>query len=106
MRFNFAKRIWWWWFGCSDWWTPGYITKLGWDVNVKSMEEAELLKISVVCFIIWLEPNWEVAISMLHPSKVSISFWYQPCIFALKPPNTTIRNGFCLQCVPNEVLNF
>ena len=84
MRLNFAKTFWWWQFGCSDGWTSECITQLGWDVKVKSMQEAELLKICVGCFILWLKPNWEVPVSILHPSKVVISFWYQPYIFALK----------------------
>ena len=66
---------------------------LGWDVKSKPMQEAELLKTCVGSFIIWLKPNWEFAISVLHPSKAVISFWYQPCIHALKSPNTTIRNA-------------
>ena len=92
MRLNFAKTIWWWQFECTDGWTQECITKLGWDVKIQSMQESELLKICVGFFIIWLKPNWEVAISILHSSKVVISFWCKPCILALKSPNTTVRN--------------
>ena len=52
------------------------------------MEEAELLKICVGSFIFGLN---------LTPSKVAISLWYQPSILALKPPNTTIRNGLLFE---------
>ena len=85
-----VRTIWWWQFGCSDRWMPGRITKLGWDVKIRSMQEAELLKICVGSFIIWL--SLEFAISILNPSKAVISFWYQNCILALKSPITTIRN--------------
>ena len=53
---------------------PECIAKLGWDVKIKSMQEAELLKVCVGSLIIWLKLNWEVAISILHPSKVVTSF--------------------------------
>ena len=59
-------------------------------------QEAELLKICVSSFIIWLKLNWEVAISTLDPSKCVISFWYQPRILALKSSNTTTRNWLLL----------
>ena len=92
MRLNFTK-IWWWQFGCCDGWTPECITKLGWDVKIKTMKEAELLKLCVGSFIIWLKLDWEVVISVLNSSKVVTSFWYQPWILASKSPNTTIRHG-------------
>ena len=92
MRLNFAKTIWWWQFGCTNGWTPECITKLGRDVKIKSMQEVKLLKICVGSFNIWFRLNREVAISILDLSKVFILFWYQLCFFALKSPNTTIRN--------------
>ena len=78
---------------------PECITKLGKNVKIKSMLKAELLKICVGFFIIWLKLNCQVAKLILHPSKVIILFWYQPGILALKLPNTTIGNGSCVQCV-------
>ena len=71
------------------------------------MQEAELLKICVDSFIIWLKPNWEVAILILHPSKVVIPFWYLPCIPALKSPN---RNGLlfamCSKLISKFLMKF
>ena len=58
--------------------------KLRWDVKIKSMQENKLLKVYVGSFIIWLTPNWEVPILILHPLKIVVLFWYQPCILALK----------------------
>ena len=89
----FEKTISRWQFGCIVRWMPEYITKLGWDVKIKSMQGTELLKICVGSFIVWLRLNWEVARSTLGPSKVVLSFWYQSWILALKSPKTTIRNG-------------
>ena len=51
----FSKTVWWWQFGYSDRWTPECITKLGWDVKVKLIQEAELPKIYFGFFIIWLK---------------------------------------------------
>ena len=60
LRLNFAKTIWWWQFGCSDEKMPERITKLGWDVKIKSMEEAELLKICAAFLIIWLLRSYHI----------------------------------------------
>ena len=70
------------------------------------MQEAELLKICVGSFIIWLKLKWEVVISILDPSKVVISFWYKPCILALKLPKTTIRNGLLFTVCSKLSSNF
>ena len=51
---------------------PECITKLCWDVKVKSMQEAELLKVYVSFVIIRLKLNWEVTISILDPSEFII----------------------------------
>ena len=88
------KTIWWWQFGCSNGWIPECITKLSWDVKIKSMQE--LIKLCAGYFIIWLKLNWEVHISILNLLKVIISFWYQPCNLTLKSPNTIIKNGLLL----------
>ena len=56
-------------------------------------KKPKCLKICVGSFIIWRKPNWEVAILILHPSRVVISLWCQHCIFVLKSPCTTIRDG-------------
>ena len=90
---EFRKDIWWSQFRCRDGWTSEWITKLGWDVKIKSMQEAELLKIHVSSFIFWFKLDWEVAISILDCLKVVISSRCQAHILALKSPNTTIRDG-------------
>ena len=55
-------------------WPPECITKLGWDVKIKSMQETELFKMCLGSFIIRNKPNLEVAILILHHSKAVISF--------------------------------
>ena len=57
------------------------------------MQEVAKSWICVSSFTICLKLNSEVSMSILDPSEVAISFWYQPFIVELKSPNTTIRNG-------------
>ena len=55
-------------------------TKLGWDVKIKSMQGAELLKICVGSFFMWLKLNWKVIISSCYIVQL--------CILTFKPPDS------------------
>ena len=73
---------------------PECITKLAWNVKIKSVHELEMLKI---CWFIYLAQTKLRSYNVdLRPSKVVISFWYLPCIVALKSHNTIIRNRLLL----------
>ena len=81
---NFAYIIWWWQFECKEACTPESITILGWDVNIKSMQDLELSSICVGSFIICKSPNWEVRKSNSKPSKLVISIEHQSLDLAFK----------------------
>ena len=83
--------IWWWQFECKGACTPESISILGWNVNIKSMQDPELLGICVGSFIICESSNWEVTKSSSEPSKLVISI--ESLDLALKSPIVTVRNG-------------
>ena len=81
---------------------PDSITRRGWEVNIKSMQEEEFPKMWVGSVINYCRPNWEVTASNLEPSYVVSSCLYQFQDFVLKWPGTTVRNGFWLLILSNE----
>ena len=62
--------IWWWQFWCNDGCTPDSITKLGWEVKIRSIQEEDESKMCVGSLMIWLNPNCDVICSILLPSKL------------------------------------
>ena len=70
--------------------TPDSITRLGWDINTRSIQEDEF-DICVGSWINCFSQNWEVVASILEPSLVLLSCLYQLDDFALKSPRITIK---------------
>ena len=62
-RLNFAYTRWWWQFSRSEECTPDSITRLGWDVNTRSIQEDEFDNICVGSWINYISPNWDVIYS-------------------------------------------
>ena len=88
--------IWWWQFWCNDGCTPDSITKLGWEVQIRSIQEEDESKMCVGSLMIWLSPNYDVIYSILLPSKLVRLFAHQFVDFALKSPIVTKTKGlFC-----------
>ena len=53
--------IWWWQFWCNDRCTPDSITKLDWEVKIRSIQEEDESKICTGSLIIWLwKYCWEI----------------------------------------------
>ena len=76
-KLNFAKTIWWWQSGCKDGWTPDSISKIVWELKIKSLHEEELFKICVGLLISWCKPFCEVTYLIFLPSSLVISLLYQ-----------------------------
>ena len=72
--------------GWRDEWTPESTTIFGCDVNIKSIHAEEFCNKCVGSFINWFNPNWEVILSMVLPSKFILSWLYQLLDLALKTP--------------------
>ena len=79
---NFAYIIWWWQFEFKEACTRESMTILGWDANIKSIQDLELSSICVGSFIICESPNWVVR-------RFETSYFN----LALKSPIMTVRNG-------------
>ena len=90
---TFAYVIWWSQFECKEACTLESITILGWDVNVKPMQDLDLSTICVASFIICESPNWKVRKSSSELSKLVISMEHQSLDLALKSTIVTVRNG-------------
>ena len=73
---------------------PNSITRLGWEVNIKSLQEEELPKMWVSSLINYCRTTCEVTVSILKPSYVVLLCLYQFEDLLLKSPRTTVRNGF------------
>ena len=101
MRLNLAYIIWWWQFEWSEGWTTDSITRLGWEVNIKSMQEEEFPRMWVGSLINCCRPNCEITASILEPSYVVLLCSYQVEDLALKSPRTTVKNGFWLLILSN-----
>ena len=102
-KLNFAYIIWWWQFGWRDEWTPDFITKFWWDVNIKSVQEKDSAKIGLGALIISCNPNCVVKASILAPPYNILSCLYQFSDFTLKSPKATITNEIWL--VTSSIIN-
>ena len=86
---NFENLIWWCQFACNEEWIPDSITKFGWDLKIRSINDKES-PIQYVCsLIICCSPNWEVTPSILEPAYGVMWLLYQRLDFALKSPKMT-----------------
>ena len=90
---SFSNVIWWWQFECSEEWTPGFKTKFGWAVKIRSIHNEESTIKCVGSLIICCNPNWQITPWILEPSYIVISLFYQRLDFTLKSPRMTARNG-------------
>ena len=68
-----------------------YITKFGWEENIRSIQETDFSWMWVGLLMICCGPNWEVMVSILEPSKVVVSPVQQLLDFASKSPMITIK---------------
>ena len=75
---------------------PDSITRLGWEINNRSIYEGESVKIWIGSLINCCKPNWHVIASILEPSLVVLSSLYQFNDLALKSPRTTNKYGLLL----------
>ena len=101
-EFKFGICYWWWQFEWSEGWTPDSITRVGWEVNIKSMQEEEFPKMWVGSLINCCRPNCEVTASILEPSYVVLSCLYQFEDLLSKSLRATVSNGFWLLILSNE----
>ena len=60
LKLIFVHIIWWWQFWWREEWTPDSISRLGWEVNNRSIYEDESVKIWVGSLINCCKPNWDV----------------------------------------------
>ena len=75
-------------------WAPDSIAKFGWDVESRSIHEEEFCNIFVGSLINWYNPSCEVILSIVLPSKVVLSLFYQFVDLALKSPMYVIQKGY------------
>ena len=71
-----------------------FITRLGWEINIKSIKGEEFPKMWVGFSINCCSPNSEVTASILEPSHVVLLCLDQFEDLILKSPRTSARNGF------------
>ena len=96
---NVAKLIWWWQLQCKDGWTLDSISKLGWELKIKSIFKDELFEIYVGLLISWCKPFCEVTPSIYLPSLLVISLLYKFLDFELEYLKL-IQN--CLETMQNH----
>ena len=99
-KFNFEKTNWWWLFGCSEECAAESVTKFGWDVNIRSIQDDEVFDMCVGSLIICCKPNCAVTFSISFPSWLDLSRENQSFYLAFKSPIKTIRNGLFWHKVP------
>ena len=58
-------------------WTPDPITRLVWEVNIRSIQDGESFKTWVDSWINCFKPNWDFIALIFEPSYVSILSLYQ-----------------------------
>ena len=98
--------IWWWQFWCNEGCTPDSITKLGWELKIRSIQEEDESKMCVGSLIIWVNPNYDVIYLTLLPSKLVWSFAHQFVNIELKSPIATKREGLFRARLPKVLSKF
>ena len=58
--------------------------RLGWEVNIRSIQDDELFKTWVGSWINCFKPNWDVIASIFESSYVAVSCLYQLDDFSTK----------------------
>ena len=86
--------------GCNVECTPDSITKFGFDVKIKSIQEEESATRCVGSLISCCNPNWEVIASILESSYDVSSPLNQRLDFILKSPRTMVKNGLFAVTAP------
>ena len=92
-RLKVQCMIWWWQLECNDALTPLLVTKIGWSVKVKSMQEELFLWICAGSFIIWWKPFGVLNKNFFSPSNGSLSLHHQKDDLVLKSPHMTENDG-------------
>ena len=64
-------------FVCSEECTPESVIKLGWDVNIKSIQDDEVFDMCAGFLIICCKPSFAVSFSISFPSWLNLSWQYQ-----------------------------
>ena len=94
LRFNLQYTIWWWQSAWSDGWTPESITKFGWFVKIRYIQEAEFSMKHFDSFITWCRPwNGESASSRVPSIDILLSS-HQVGDRALKSPRIRQNKRF------------
>ena len=92
-KFNLQWIIWWGQLACKWEWTPLSITKLGWSIKIKSMQEEDWERICVGSVISWWSPWDEETDSRSISSVVEISPCHWKFDLQLKSPSISLKAG-------------
>ena len=93
-RLKLQCMIWWWQLECNDAWTLLLVTKLGWSVKIKSIQEELFLWICVGSLIIWWKPFDVFNEKSFVSSNDSMSLDHQEVDLVLKSPSMTETDGW------------
>ena len=98
--------IWWWRLECNEAWTPLLVTKLGWSVKIKSMQEELLVWMCVGSLTIWWKPFDVLNEKSFVASNESMPLDHQEVDLTLKSPNMTDTDGLRLLMSDKRCSNF
>ena len=94
--------IWWWQFSWSDGLIPLFITRLGWSVKMRSMQDDEFWKMCVVYDVSWEKPYSELIDSVCVPSLFVMLWTHQLLDLALKLPSRIVKAGSWFLILPKR----
>ena len=90
---NLAYVIWWWQFWQSDALILLFITRLGWSVKMRSMQDEEFWRMCVGSDISWEKPYSELIDWICVPSLFVMLWTHQLLDLALKSPSRIVKAG-------------
>ena len=93
LRLKVQCMIWRWQLECNDAWTLLLITKFGWSVKIKLIQEELFLWTCVGSLIIWWKPFNILNEKSFEPSNELMSLDHQEVDLAVKSPNMTETDG-------------
>ena len=95
-RLNLAYVIWWWQFSWSDGLILLFITRSGWSVKMRSIQDDEFWRMCIDSHINLEKPYSELIDSICLPSLFVMSWTHQLLELALKSPSRIVKAGSLL----------
>ena len=94
--------IWWWQFSWSDGLLPLFITRFGWSVKMRSMQDDEFWRMCVGSDISWQKPHSELMDSICGPLLFVMLWTHQILDLALKSPCRIVKAGSWFLILPKR----